>query len=302
VPYAFLSRLSPGCIAAAFCAAAIGGSASQPVSDEPLRLAALTAIFPKTQVSIDRGKRIDNSWPAKPEPGELSFFAPDTLKDETVYRVIGKARNQAETEASQDIVTRRSSNTRQVRFRLFRWPNENAAGLLAVLQYDFSGANPAMSCPSLGLLVRLVRNSSAKWELRDEYLLETVHHSSLQRIELLDLTRDGVDDLVIESDFGGAGTRGSNLQVFDLSHARFDELLHTNSRLQYIDQDYYKQVLDTGRTLQSHGQRFCFSKTILIEKGKWFRPPRVARPCYKRGDGIDAWQAEYRKIMLAPPR
>jgi hypothetical protein len=287
-----------GCLAVALSAAAIYGETRQPVTDEALRLLALRATFAGMEVSIDQGKRIGDSWPEKPKPDELFF--PDALADETVYRVIGKAMNEAETEASEDIITGKFLNTRQVRFRLFRWPSEKADGLLAVLQYDFAGASPAMSCPSIGLLVHLVGNG-ADWKLRDEYLLETVHHHALQRIELLDLTADGLEELVIESDSGGAGELGSGLQVFDLSHGRFDEILNTDSRLEDSDQEGFMQILDIGRTLQSHGQRFCFSKTILFEKGKWFKPPRVAHPCYKRGYLVDTGASERNK-MLAPMR
>src|ERR1035438_6149894 len=42
------------------------------------------------------------------------------------------------------------------------------------------------------------------WTPRHEYLLDTTHHFSLRRIEVLDLTGDGVDQHVIESEFGGA--------------------------------------------------------------------------------------------------
>jgi hypothetical protein len=140
-----------------------------------------------------------------------------------------------------------------VRFRLFRWPGEHGAGLVGVFQYDFSGANPALSCPSIGLLVHLVKREG-NWEVHGRYLLETIHHRSLQRVEPIELTSDGVPELVIESDFGGAGTAGSSLQVFDLRRGAFQELLNTNSRLEYMDQDSYTQVLDVGQTMQTHGQ------------------------------------------------
>jgi hypothetical protein len=279
-----------------FCATANGSDRNQPVSDETLRLAALHVIFPRMEVSVDQGKRIDHSsqWRSAPD-----LFVPDALKNEPVYRVIGKAQNQAEGEACADVVTGRRSDVRQVRFKLFRWPSENTAGLLAVLQYDFADTNPAMSVLSIGLQVHLVRGN-VQWDLRDQYLLETMHHSSLQRVELLDLTGDGVGELVIESNFGGAGTWGTSLQVFDLTHGRFNELLLTDSRLEYMDQERYTKSLDVDRTLRSHGQRFCFTNTILLEEGKAFKPPRLESPCYERGEGVRDEDREFRKTMLAP--
>jgi hypothetical protein len=300
VSWAVLRRFSVNCVAAALlCVTAMGNDSGQPVSDEALRLAALRAIFPGMSVSLDRSKRIDDSWPEKPNTGELYF--PDALAGESVYEVTGGAMNEAESEASKNIITGKSFNTRQVRFKLFRWPNENDSGLLAILQYDFPDASPAMSCPSIGLLVHLIKNA-ADWAVKEQYLLETVHHHSLQGIRLLDLTGVGANQLVIESNSGGAGTAGSNLLVFDLTNGRLDEVLDTESRMQYMTDDWYTQTLDLSRTREGHGQRFCFSKTTLFEAGKAFRPPRVTRPCYKRGDGVDPAEVRQRNRMLTPAR
>ncbi len=172
------------------------------------------------QVSIVRSGKNNDSLPPKPRARGLSF--PDALADEIVYRVVGEATNEAEREASEDIISGKLSNTRRVQLKLFRWPNENDTGLLAVLQYDFLDANPAMSCPSIGLLVHLVKNP-VNWKVRDEYLLETSHHFALQRAGLIDLAGQGPHQLVIESDSGGAGTAAVNLKVFDLSPGRFED-------------------------------------------------------------------------------
>jgi hypothetical protein len=139
-------RLPAACFAAALCAS--GGAATQPVADEALHVTALRAIFPRAQVSIEPGRKLNLGGPNKPKPGELTF--PDALADEDVYRVSGKPTNELERTASDDL-----SNTREVRVRLFRWPNESGAGLLAVLQYDFPGVTPAGCCWSIGLLVHL---------------------------------------------------------------------------------------------------------------------------------------------------
>ena len=295
-----LSRFLAGCFAAALYAATDQGQSYQRITDESLCVLALRAIFTGMEVSIDQGRRIVESSPQKPAPGDLS--SRDALAHESVYRVVGKPMNKAEACASDDFINPgRLSNTRRVRFRLFHWPKENADGLLAVLQYDFAGANPAMSCPSIGLLVHLVSNAGG-WEPRDKHLLETVHHHSIQGIEMLDLTGNGADELVIESDFGGAGVGGSSFQVFDLSHGHFQELLNTTSELEDSDQEGSTQKLDLGQTLQSHGQRFCFTKTTLFEKGKWFKTPRVSHPCYKRGYLTDGGASERNADMLAPAR
>jgi hypothetical protein len=111
-----------------------------------------------------------------------------------------------------------------------------------------------------------------------------------------------VDELVIESDFGGAGVWGSSLQVFDLSHGHFQELLNTNSELRDSDQEGFTQKLEIGPTLRSHGQRFCVSKATLFEKGKWFMSPRVSHPCYERGHLETVEDRKGNDEMLAPVR
>jgi hypothetical protein len=281
-------------------AALLGGFATaaesaRPISDEALRLAALRAIFPGMEISADRSAKKPER--TRPKPGAMFF--PDALADEGVYRVVGKAMNEAEKGASEDLMTETFSHTRQVQFRLFGWPGENGAGLLAVLQYDFLGARPAMACLSIGLLAHLVKDSK-DWQVHNEYLLDMMHHSSLQKIDLLDLTGRGKIELLIESDGGGAGSACSTLQVFDLNHGRFDELVNTYSRLVYMEDDWFTQVLDIGRTRRTHGQQFCCVKTTLFENGKPFKPERVTHPCYKRGDGIDADDVNERNKLLAP--
>ena len=287
---------SAGCVAVALAAFAMSGA---PVSsaDEGLRIVALETVFSGMHVSADQSRKLDDSRPAKPKPGEIVY--PDALANAAVYRIIGAAQNEAERCASEDAFTRKTSSTRVVRFRLFRWPGEGEAGLLAVIQYSFLGVNPAMSCPSIGLLAHLVRNAE-KWDARDEYLLDTTHHDSLQRIDVLDFAGDGANQLVIESSYGGAGMAASSLQVFDLRRGRFEELLNVDSRLQYWGENSYTQVLDLERTRQSHGEQFCFTKSTTFEQGEDPSNPRVTNPCYGIGEGVDFKAAADRNKMLAP--
>jgi hypothetical protein len=281
---------------ALFFIATLAIADTPPIADENLRMSALRAIFPGMQISLVPGKRIDDSWPTKQEPREL--YGPDALAKEKVYRVIGKAMNEAEGCTSEDLGTPgKFVDVRLVRFRLFRWPK--STGVLAVLQYSFEDANPSLACSSIGLLVQLA-NGDGTWKVGDRYLLETMHHWSLQAIRMLDLTGDGLDELVVESDFGGAGTWGTNLLVFDLTQTKFEEIFSTNSRISFETDDMYKQVLDVPRTVQQRGKRFCFTKTTMVEATEAFRPPRVTRPCYRSDEGEEHQEAEERNKMLAP--
>ncbi len=280
---------------ALFFVAALAMADTPPITDENLRMSALHAIFPGMQISVVPGRRIDNPTPKKAGPYELD--SPDALAKENVYRVIGKATNEAEKCASNQIITSKPSSTRSVRFQLFHWP-ENM-GLLAILQYAFEDASPSMACPSIGVLVQLT-NADGTWKITEWYLLETEHHFSVQAIRMLDLTGAGVDELVVESDFGGAGTWGTNLTVFDLTQGKFDEIFSTTSRISFWTDDLYKQVLDVPRTIQQRGERFCFTKTTMVEATEAFRPPRITKPCYRSDEGEYHQESEERNKMLTP--
>lgn len=275
--------------------AALAMADTPPIADENLSMNALHAIFPGMQISLVPGKRINNSRSIKRSPYELD--SPDALANATVYRVIGKPTNEAEKDASGQLTGAKFSNTRLVRFQMFRWPQTTA--LLAVLQYDFEDSSPTMACPSIGLLVQLA-NVDGTWKVGEQHLLETLHHWSLQAIRMLDLTGDGVDELVVESDFGGAETWGTNLIVFDLTQSKFEEIFSTTSRITFSIDDMYKQVLDVPRTLQQRGDRYCFTKTTMVEATETFRPPRITKPCYRSEEGHFHEGVEERNKMLAP--
>jgi len=152
-----------------------------------------------------------------------------------------------------------------------------------------SARAPRCPNPSIGLLVHL-HKEGGRWNIRDRYVLETVHHHAIQTITLGDLTGDAVDDLLVESNNGGAGVVASSLQVFDLSRGHFEELLNTFSRLDSRGDDdpvIFTQSFDVTRTLRSRGRRFCVSKTVLFARGRWIKQPGVVDLCYSRGAGVD---------------
>jgi hypothetical protein len=265
-----------------------------PVADEAQRLSALRAVFPGMQISLFDGKRINDSWPDEPRPSELD--ASDALAKENVYRVTGPAANEAEKQAASQLITGKPSSTRLVRFQVFPWPSSK--GLLAVLQYKFEDAVPSMACPSLGLLVQLA-NVDGNLEVRDRYLLETMHHFSLKTVRMLNLTGDG-DELMIESDFGGAETWGTNFLIFNLS-AKLERVFETTSQISYQTNDRFTQALDIPETIQRGGQEFCFTKTTMFEDGILFKPARISKVCYKPSEDSDP-ESEERNKLLAPLR
>jgi hypothetical protein len=275
-----------------FLCAAVALADTAPVADEGLRLTALRAIFPGMQIALVQGKRIDDSWPEQPRPAELD--APDALAKENVYRVIGKAMNEAENQASAQLITGKPSTTRLIRFQIFRWPN--GADLLAVLQYKFEDAVPSMACPSLGLLVQLAKVNGI-WQVRDRYLLETSHHFSLKTVRMLNLDGNG-DELGIESDFGGADTWGTNFLIFRLG-PKIEKIFETTSQIAYMTSDRFTQEFDVAGTIKQGGSEYCFTKTTMFEDGIGFKPARVTKVCYKPSEEQDK-ESEERNKMLAP--
>jgi hypothetical protein len=274
-----------------FAAAAMADTA--PVVDENLRLGALQAIFPGMRISLNAGKRIDDSWPEIPQPRALN--APDALAGENVYRVIGNSANEAEKQASSQIVTGKPSSTRLVRFRLFPLPDR--VSFIAVLQYNFEDAIPPMACPSIGLLVQLT-NKAGNWEVRDRFLLETTYHFSLQTVRMTSLG-SGADELVIESDFGGADTWGTNLMVFHPG-PKIEQIFETTSQLVYKTDEMFTQTLDLPRTIDLDGKQVCFTRTAMFENGQPLKPVVVSHVCYKLDAEIDRQASQERNKLLAP--
>jgi len=279
---------------ALFLIASIAMAETVPLTDETVRLTALRAIFPGMQISLLEGKRIDDSWPEQPRAAELD--APDALAKENVYRVIGKPTNEAEKQASAPTLSGNPSTTRLIRLQIFHWPD--STGMLAVLQYKFEDAIPSLACPSLGLLVQLA-NVNGAWEVRDRYLLDTMHHFSLKAIRMLNLSGEGADQLAIESDFGGDETWGINMLIFNLG-ARLERIFETTSQISYQTNDLFTQVLDVPETINRHAQEFCFTKTTTFEDGVLFKPARISKVCYKPGEDAEAKESEERNKMLAP--
>jgi hypothetical protein len=278
---------------ACFFLATLAMADTAPIADETLRESALRAIFPGMQISLIPDKRIDDSWPENPRRNQLD--SPDALSKENVYRVIGQPTNEAEKQASAQLINGKPSNTRLIRFQIFHWPNSE--DLLAVLQYKFEDAIPSSACPSIGLLVKL-QNVAGAWQIRDRHLLETTYHFTLQTIRMLNLTGDG-DELIIESDFGGAETWGTNFLVFNLGE-KIERVFETTSQLSRMTDDMFTEVLDVPETIQRQGKQFCFTKTTMIEGGIAFKPVRISKPCLVLDEAIDRRESEERNKLLAP--
>jgi hypothetical protein len=144
--------------------------------------------------------------------------------------------------------------------------------------------------------VQLV-NVKGAWEVRDRYLLETMHHFSLKTVRVLNLNGSG-DQLAIESDFGGAEMWGTNFLIFTLG-AKLERIFETTSQISYMTKDRFTQEFDVPGTVELGGSQFCFTKTTMFEDGILFKPARVGKVCYKLSEDRDK-ESEERNKMLAP--
>lgn len=261
---------------------------AKPIADESLRIDALRAVFPKAAISLVVGRSIDDSWS---QPGHSKeFLFPDTFAAEKVYRVVGPPSGPAERCAASDVINGSSSSkVREVRFEVFRWPGSaGSSSLLAIFQYKFRGANPPRSCISIARLAR-VTNAGGKWRESAGFNLDTTGHTSIQRIELTSLGAHHSPELLIESNWGGAGVVGTNLVVFSLSRGGFNQWLNVPSRVySSAGGDSFAQTLDLQSTREHNAERFCFRKIMFAKDGLWLPQPIETHPCYPRFTGRSA--------------
>src|SRR5260370_26207336 len=224
--------------ACAFCPC-YADAATMPMTDEAIRLQALAGILPGRMVSVEVDREIDSSHRSA-DPRRLVAF-PDALAKEKVYRVTGAPANEVERCAAAG----KSTGQREARLRVYPWPPNGKDGvLLAVVQYAFQGPDPDSSCASIAVLVRLV-TAGQKLEVAERFLLDTAKHEGLQNVQLVDLTGDGVEDLVVESDFGEKDASGATIQIFELSHGKLEQVLEHASRMyaKEMGQELNKEAL-----------------------------------------------------------
>jgi len=253
-------------------------AATDPITDEALRLEALRAVFPGMPVVAVPGKRVR----ARERDWKSVVPFPDAMAGESVYRVTGLPRNEVER-CNADRGLKGPSMVREVALRLYAWPRLNT-DFVAVLQYEFTDASASMPCSSIGLIVHLSRGAE-KLEATEEFLVNTEHHWSLPGIQLVDLTGDGIEELVVESDIGGAYISASNLYILDLSRGRLSLRAETSShvvRLEPSQEEEFATVLDIPRSRLFAGAKFCFVETVY----KKLTSPRVKRLCIPARDNL----------------
>jgi len=253
------------------------------ITDEAARLQGLGAAFPGASVSVAEPHRpAESAKPSKgPDVAELVGFH-DYLKGDPEYLVKIAPADDDETCAASDVMSRRISDERIVRFRLY---SLSAFAELLIAQYAFAGANPPMACPSIARLF-LLSMRDGTWRVRQTATMETVHHWSIQDIRFLRRHAGEPERVLVEPDEGGAGVQDTSLQIFELAPDHFSRVLGVTGRVSDgWNINVFKTTLDEARTDAERGKRFCFTITTFADSGRWFQPPRVAHECFNREAG-----------------
>jgi hypothetical protein len=256
--------------------------AAEPIQNESLRLEILAAIFPGMTVS-DGAIPVRKTTPLKPGTFPPIEF-PDALAGERLYRVTGEPASKSEKCAAENMLDSTFSRVRELQFKAFALAPAHDA--VAVLQYRFSGSNPAGSCWSVGRVVRLSLQD-AGWRVDQDRVLQGQHHSGLEEISVIDLDSDGFGELIVDMDGGGAGNYGSDLIIYSLREGQLEEWLRVISRsIGY--EGAFAQTLDLAATREARARRFCFRKIAYAEADfKALPKPRVSAICYPRYEGVD---------------
>jgi hypothetical protein len=258
-------------------------SGAELVTDESTRLKILAAVFPGMAITATPTRHIDGSGHSTMGPAK--FEITDPLGSETVYRISGPLRTQNERCAGEDVASGKQSHVREARSRIYKIAG---AQFVAISQYDFPGVGPAGACWSIAR-ISLVQEHDGVFTDSSDFEPNTSHHGGLDRAEFESLSPGASEQLLVESDVGGGGGYELNFLVFEFVNGKVVPLLDTPSVLSNwgLTVSFFVQSLDLDRTRAAHGSRFCFTKTTYIEDDKHFVPPRITRPCYRRGEGIE---------------
>ncbi len=256
--------------------------AAEPIQNESLRLEILAAIFPGMTVS-DGAIPVRKTTPLKPGTFPPIDF-PDALAGERFYYVTGQPASESEKCAAENMLDRTFSRVRELQFKAFALRSTHDA--VAVLQYRFSGSNPAGSCWSVGRVVRLSLQNTG-WRVDQDRVLKGQHHSEIEEISVIDLDSDGFGELIVDMNEGGAGNYGSHLIIYSLQEGQLEEWLSVTSRSVGI-YGAFVQRLDLTATRAARAQRFCFRRTEYAEADlKALPKPRVSAICYPRYEGVE---------------
>lgn len=243
------------------------------ITDESVRLRVLEAIFPKMHITATPTRSIDAS---SQFAGNRAVWFDDAFKHEAVYRVTGPPQSEIDRCVASDLLSEKYSHVREIRAQVFTWPAKPGHYLVAA-QYEYVGANPPRSCDSIARLYHVGLRGVVHEETFD-----TTHHSMINNVQLVDLSGDGVEELIFEAEHGGGGFRASVLTVYDLRRGGFTKRFTAYSiALAWHEPFEYTQTLDIARTRATGAAKFCFTKTTYREGVSRLANPRITSPCYK---------------------
>jgi len=241
------------------------------VTDERLRMEILRVAFPEATVSpMDTSSPwFDKRW--------HSIGVEDGLLGEKEYQVTAPLDDEEEGWA-QDVVNGKKSDTRLLRLKVSRVRSPGDHRYIAFTQYRFPAITPPMCCIYFGR-VYLVTKTSAGWKSIHTGESLIYRGKAVGAVGLVDLTGDGIEEVLFEGEYTGVAPRGSvrgmNMKVFDISGHTFRTLLEAQTARLEADGNDYRRILDLIRTRQAHAREFFFVKTTYGRKGRRLPKPAV---------------------------
>jgi hypothetical protein len=243
------------------------------VEDEQLRLKALEAIFSGTRIELTKQKF---NRPSGIRAGDIRIDYPDGFAQEAVYAITAPPRSKLETCAAEDLGDpAKVQTTREVRLQLFAWREI----YLAVIEYQFRGALPAMACSRLRSVFSLLPGQP--WKIIGTFHLDPTHAGPIESIQFEDLDGDGAEEALVSYVTGGLGVSYSELLVLSIANRSLVPV--TGHDLTFINDvetlELFERKLDLLATQTRKARSICFEETVYWEKSKRYRPPLKRSVC-----------------------
>ena len=266
--------------------------AAEIVTDEATRLRILGLVFPAARISRVAAQP-DKPFEVRGPRRQLVATLRNALLSTQVYEVFGPPKKEEEDPASDILREHGPSQTRQVHMKVFRWspPGGSRPMLVAILSYQFRGANPPRCCSTIGKVLLL---SNAAERIVDSFDSMPWGFSTFTEVRFLN-DGSGSEKLMIGVDASGAATLLVDSAIFDLSKQKLTPVLSVQTMVLYEAEleniDVHALTLDETRTRSAKGTRYFFVKRTFADKKKLPATSFVTTESYPAGTGLPLdWQ------------
>ena len=267
-------------------------SAADRVADEESRVEALRLIFPGARVAVLPAKADEELGSVADPIGRVVATVRNALAPGPEYSVIGpvsKDEEDAATDITRPVKEQWVSDKRKLRMQLYRWNRTDSPQSplhLAILNYVFTGVQPARCCHAVGRLVLL---SGTLDRVLDSFEVAPWAFSMFTSVAFIDVGGSG-EKLMIGVDYSGVSSIGVQSVVFEALNNKLNPVLSVNTMVLYEAElenaDIHTLTLDEHRTPLGKGKQFVFFKKSYVENGKVLDKPVTTTVSYRVGTGI----------------